>query len=78
MEFLHKSLLKSHGNLKSSNGVIDSRWVVKVTDFGAITSHPEEPEQETGENEFYNSKNIVFVVYKYPDEELTTKYNTGI
>ncbi|XP_048752602.2 atrial natriuretic peptide receptor 1-like isoform X2 [Ostrea edulis] len=53
MEFLHKSPLKSHGNLKSSNCVIDSRWVLKLTDYGAITTHPEEPSQEIGEHEFY-------------------------
>nr|XP_022346077.1 atrial natriuretic peptide receptor 2-like [Crassostrea virginica] len=53
MEFLHKSSLKSHGNLKSSNCVIDSRWVLKLTDYGAITTHPEEPTQEIGEHEFY-------------------------
>ncbi|XP_061189735.1 atrial natriuretic peptide receptor 2-like [Saccostrea echinata] len=53
MEFLQKSSLKSHGNLKSSNCVIDSRWVLKLTDYGAITTHPEEPTQEIGEHEFY-------------------------
>ncbi|XP_050410859.1 retinal guanylyl cyclase 2-like [Patella vulgata] len=37
MEYIHKCPLKSHGNLKSSNCVIDSRWVVKITDFGALT-----------------------------------------
>ncbi|CAG2186308.1 Receptor-type guanylate cyclase gcy-9,Adenylate cyclase,Receptor-type guanylate cyclase gcy-7,Receptor-type guanylate cyclase gcy-22,Receptor-type guanylate cyclase gcy-11,Guanylyl cyclase GC-E,Receptor-type guanylate cyclase gcy-17,Retinal guanylyl cyclase 1,Receptor-type guanylate cyclase gcy-12,Guanylate cyclase 2G,Olfactory guanylyl cyclase GC-D,Receptor-type guanylate cyclase gcy-3,Receptor-type guanylate cyclase gcy-23,Receptor-type guanylate cyclase gcy-20,Receptor-type guanylate cyclase gcy-19,Reti len=54
MEFLHKSHLRSHGNLKSSNCVIDSRWVLKITDYGAITSQPEEPSAELGEHEFYN------------------------
>ncbi|CAC5377896.1 ANPRA [Mytilus coruscus] len=34
MNFIHNSLLKFHGNLKSSNCVIDNRWVLKVTDFG--------------------------------------------
>ncbi|XP_055862897.1 atrial natriuretic peptide receptor 1-like isoform X2 [Biomphalaria glabrata] len=39
MEYLHKTPLRSHGNLKSSNCVIDSRWVLKITDFGAIVSY---------------------------------------
>jgi len=34
MEYLHKSQLKLHGRLKSSNCVLDGRWVVKITDFG--------------------------------------------
>ena len=34
MEYIHKSPLKFHGRLKSSNCLLDSRWVVKITDFG--------------------------------------------
>lgn len=34
MHFLHSSDIRSHGNLKSSNCVVDSRFVLKITDFG--------------------------------------------
>ncbi|XP_054619251.1 atrial natriuretic peptide receptor 1-like isoform X3 [Dunckerocampus dactyliophorus] len=34
MAFLHNSVLVSHGNLKSSNCVVDSRLVLKITDYG--------------------------------------------
>jgi serine/threonine protein kinase len=34
MIFLHNSEMHSHGNLKSSNCVVDSRFVLKITDFG--------------------------------------------
>ena len=34
MTFLHSSDIKSHGNLKSSNCVVDNRWVLKITDYG--------------------------------------------
>ena len=34
MIFLHDSVIRFHGNLKSSNCVVTSRWVLKITDFG--------------------------------------------
>uniref|UniRef100_A0A3Q3JK77 Guanylate cyclase n=1 Tax=Monopterus albus TaxID=43700 RepID=A0A3Q3JK77_MONAL len=34
MAFLHNSVIVSHGNLKSSNCIVDSRFVVKITDYG--------------------------------------------
>ncbi|XP_058475260.1 atrial natriuretic peptide receptor 1 [Solea solea] len=34
MAFIHNSVIISHGNLKSSNCVVDSRFVLKITDYG--------------------------------------------
>ena len=34
MRYIHRSSLKSHGNLKSSSCLVDSRWTVKVSSFG--------------------------------------------
>lgn len=34
MMFLHESVIKYHGNLTTSNCLVDSRWVVKIADFG--------------------------------------------
>lgn len=31
---LHDSEIVSHGNLRTSNCLIDSRWCLKLTDFG--------------------------------------------
>ncbi|XP_070777263.1 atrial natriuretic peptide receptor 1 [Enoplosus armatus] len=46
MLFLHNSVIVSHGNLKSSNCVVDSRFVLKVTDYGVeslrTSSYPED------------------------------------
>lgn len=34
MTYLHDSPLRVHGNLCTANCLIDSRWVVKLSDFG--------------------------------------------
>ncbi|ELU09058.1 hypothetical protein CAPTEDRAFT_121651 [Capitella teleta] len=34
MIYLHDSEIRCHGRLKASNCVVDSRWVVKITDYG--------------------------------------------
>ncbi|XP_038624938.1 atrial natriuretic peptide receptor 1 [Tachyglossus aculeatus] len=54
MLFLHNGAICSHGNLKSSNCVVDSRFVLKVTDYGLETFRwPARP--ETG-HAFYAKK----------------------
>ncbi|XP_077986226.1 atrial natriuretic peptide receptor 1-like [Glandiceps talaboti] len=34
LNFLHKSPLHSHGNLKSTNCLVDKKWVLKISDYG--------------------------------------------
>ncbi|ESN90439.1 hypothetical protein HELRODRAFT_108605 [Helobdella robusta] len=36
MDYLHKSPIKQHGRLKSSNVLVDGRWIVKITDWGLM------------------------------------------
>lgn len=49
MAYLHNSEIRSHGNLKSSNCVVDSRFVLKVTDFGlhALRSYDENENEDS-------------------------------
>ena len=34
MAYLQSTEIKSHGNLKSSNCLIDGRWTLKISDYG--------------------------------------------
>lgn len=34
MIYLHESPIRFHGALHTGNCLVDSRWVVKITDFG--------------------------------------------
>ncbi|XP_070535597.1 atrial natriuretic peptide receptor 1-like isoform X2 [Ptychodera flava] len=44
--YLHGSIIRYHGNLKSSNCVVDSRFVLKLTDFGLEKFKEEDREPE--------------------------------
>jgi class 3 adenylate cyclase len=55
MAYIHASEIKSHGNLKSSNCVVDSRFVLKITDFG-LHSLRNKDEQVDQPHAYYQSK----------------------
>lgn len=49
MSYLHSTDIKSHGNLKSSNCVVDGRWVLKITDYGLNKFKANQADREEGE-----------------------------
>ena len=55
MIYLHGSELVSHGRLKSTNCVVDSRWVLKITDYGLHEFTAGEA-QGLGEYAYYRSR----------------------
>lgn len=56
MIFIHNSPLGCHGNLKSSNCVVTSRWVLQVTDFGLHDLRQCAENDSIGEHQYYRSK----------------------
>ncbi|XP_071106522.1 speract receptor-like [Haliotis cracherodii] len=55
MIYLHDSEMKSHGKLKSSNCVVDSRWVLKITDCG-LHEFVSGAEDDMGDYAFYRNQ----------------------
>ncbi|XP_071083341.1 atrial natriuretic peptide receptor 1-like isoform X2 [Haliotis cracherodii] len=56
MAYLHSSEIRSHGNMKSTNCVVDSRFVVKITDFGVHSFRGSQEDVEGGTYAYYRSK----------------------
>ncbi|XP_065924377.1 atrial natriuretic peptide receptor 1 isoform X7 [Magallana gigas] len=55
MSYLHSSEIRSHGNLKSTNCVVDGRFVLKITDFGLHALRTPDPDVEEGSYAYYRS-----------------------
>jgi len=58
MCYIHSSEVRSHGNLKSSNCVVDGRFVLKVTDFGLhlLRCRCEQPSETDNLYAFYRGQ----------------------
>lgn len=55
MLYIHSGPLKSHGNLKSSNCLVDSRWLLKITGHG-LKAFRTDPHKDQTEYEKYRDQ----------------------
>ena len=53
MYYMHNSDLGCHGRLKSSNCVVDNRFVLKITDYGLPAFYENENRYTKNEYAFY-------------------------
>lgn len=60
MHYLHTTPIHSHGQLKSSNCVVDSRFVLKITDYGLheLRRNPDEVENHNS-HEYWKSEKLL-------------------
>lgn len=68
MHYLHSTDLHSHGALKSANCVVDSRFVLKITDFGLHAlrrNSNEEYEDDDGSYAYWKSESFILFLYIY-------------
>lgn len=70
MIFIHNSPLGCHGNLKSSNCVVTSRWVLQVTDFGLHDLRQCAENDSIGEHQYFRSKFFIWCSIGYYNEFL--------
>lgn len=56
MTYIHDSALNFHGNLKSSNCVVTSRWLLQVTDFGLHDLRHCAENESIGEHQYYRNQ----------------------
>jgi len=66
MEYLHKSPLRVHGILRSSNCLLNFRWMLKISDFGLtryrVKSYVSEDDKYTGTVNRFNMRHHVYVI----------------
>jgi serine/threonine protein kinase len=69
MCYLHSSELRSHGGLKSSNCVVDSRFVLKIADFGLRSlrnSHTNESNSDSDSYAYWKGLYSYYFFYFSP------------
>lgn len=64
MHYLHSTDIRSHGNLKSSNCVVDSRFVLKIADFGLHSLRKSNNDEDSDYSDSYAHWKSKFVYFE--------------
>ena len=64
MLFINESEIKCHGNLKPSNCLVDSRWMLQITDFG-LNALCEPDSSDSIDEEKYYERELIFNIFIY-------------
>ncbi|XP_070537042.1 LOW QUALITY PROTEIN: atrial natriuretic peptide receptor 1-like [Ptychodera flava] len=64
LEYLQNCFLRCHGNLKSSNCVVDSRFVLKLTDFGLNELRSRLPSTSDSRDALFDNMEAEELVYQ--------------
>lgn len=62
MLYIHNSEIRSHGNLKSSNCLVDARFVLKISDFG-LHSLRTIKDLDPGDHAYWKRKRFYFIFF---------------
>lgn len=65
MYYIHCSVLSSHGRLKSTNCLVDNRWVLKITDYGMNRFIEETHFSEKEEQQYYKSRLFSLIFFHF-------------
>ncbi|CAG9759818.1 unnamed protein product [Ceutorhynchus assimilis] len=60
MSYLHNSHIRTHGALKSSNCLVDSRFVLKISDFGLHFLRGNDKSEDSDENSYQYWKRFLW------------------
>ena len=71
MAYMHSTDVKSHGNLKSSNCLVDSRWVLKITDYG-LPSFRNKLKKNREDYAYYRGERILRVLKVFSSSQCRT------
>lgn len=75
MQYIHDSPLGVHGNLKSTNCLITSRWTLKVADFGLLHLRQKTAAEADGQDVQFRSQlrqRLIVLWYLYGNSNLKT------